>query len=141
MKHQVRQERQDDSIASNSETNDAIAKQCVDAAFQVHNTVGPGLLESAYETFMIAELRDRGLELQSQKPLQVQYKSTQVEMAYRLDLVVEDRVLIELKSVENIMPIHEAQMLTYLRLSGYPLGLLINFNKQRIKDGIKRYAI
>ncbi len=126
---------------SKSPEIERIAKEVVDSAFTVHKTIGAGLLENAYEIFLLEELKDRGLNVQRQLPLSVQYKNKTVDVAYRLDLVVENEVLIELKSCDRLMPIHEAQILTYLRLSGYSLGFIINFGSQLIKDGIRRYAM
>ena len=115
-----------------------ISRDLVDSAFQVHMALGPGLLESAYEVCLVHELRTRGLRVERQKALPVTYKSVDLEVGYRLDLVVEDEVLVELKAVESLLPIHEAQLLSYMKLGGYRLGFLLNFNTRRMKDGIKR---
>jgi len=120
---------------------DDLARQVVDSAFSVHKALGPGLLESAYEICLGLELRGRGIACLSQVPLDVTYRETTIESAFRLDLLVGDRLVVELKSVEKLLPIHEAQLLTYLRLSGNRLGLLINFNTALIKNGIKRLVI
>ncbi|HUW37533.1 MAG TPA: GxxExxY protein [Rhodocyclaceae bacterium] len=120
---------------------DALARQVVDAAFTVHKTLGPGLLESAYEVCLGIELNRRGIDFESQLPLSIIYEDTTVESAFRLDILVEDRLIVELKAVERLLPIHEAQLLTYLRLSQRRLGLLINFNTPLIKDGIKRLVL
>ena len=117
---------------------DELARSVVDAAFQVHRTLGPGLLESAYGFCLSIELRKRGLPHRIQVPVSVVYDGTTIESAFRADLVVDDRLMVELKAVETLLPLHEAQLLTYLRLTGLRLGLLINFNTQRIKNGIKR---
>ncbi|NQT14502.1 MAG: GxxExxY protein [Planctomycetes bacterium] len=108
------------------------------AAIEVHREVGPGLLESAYEECLCRELSLRGLSFQRQVPLPVTYKGVKLDCGYKLDLVVEDKVVLELKSVKAIEPIHEAQLLTYLRLSGKQVGLVMNFNTVLMKDGIKR---
>ena len=120
---------------------DALARQVVDAAFTVHKTLGPGLLESAYEVCLGIELNRRGINFESQLPLSIVYEDITVESAFRLDILVEDRLIVELKAVERLLPIHEAQLLTYLRLSQRRLGLLINFNTPLIKDGIKRLVL
>ncbi len=111
----------------------------VDAAMRVHSELGPGLLESAYEACLAYELRKRGLQVQSQVALPVVYDGQQMDLGYRLDLLVEDSVVVELKSVEAISPVHEAQILSYLKLSHKPVGLLINFRTARLKDGIRRF--
>jgi GxxExxY protein len=112
----------------------------VDAAIKVHSVLGPGLLESAYEACLKHELLKRGLEVASQILLPVEYDGVAIDAGYRIDLLVEDTVVIELKAVEKIVPIHEAQLLTYLKLSGKKLGLLFNFNVLHMEDGIKRIA-
>jgi len=111
------------------------------AAMEVHQAIGPGLLESAYEECLSHELNLRGLRFQRQVPLPVVYKNVKLDCGYRLDIVVEDKVILELKSVEEITPLHKAQLLTYLRLSGKKVGLLINFNVPLIKDGITRMVL
>jgi len=110
----------------------------IGAALEVHRQLGPGLLESAYEACLFKELVDRGLTVSRQVALPVHYKGTTVEVGYRLDLVVEGEVVVELKAVESLQPIHQAQLITYLKLSGYPIGLLINFNVPLLKDGLRR---
>ena len=110
----------------------------VDSAMKVHSALGPGLLESAYEMCLIRELRKRGLRVESQVPIPVRYDGETLDAGYRADLLVEGLVLVELKSVEAVLPIHKAQLLSYLRLSGKQVGLLINFNVERLKNGIKR---
>lgn len=117
---------------------EAIGKQIVDAAFQVHKELGPGLLESAYESCMIVELIEKGLKVERQLKLPIIYKGKVIDGGYRLDLVVEDEIIIELKSVDHILPVHEAQLISYLKLSGKRLGFLINFNVDLIKNGISR---
>mgnify|MGYP000246037323 CR=1 FL=1 len=115
-----------------------ISGQVVDAAMRVHSALGPSLLESAYEACLAHELRKRGLHVEQQCVLPVTYDGVRIDVGYRLDMLVESQVIVELKAVENIAPIHEAQLLSYLKLSGKKLGLLINFNVLHLKDGIKR---
>jgi GxxExxY protein len=115
-----------------------IAKEIVDAAYKVHTVLGPGLLESAYETVLAYELGKRGLEVNLQQPVRVTYEDITIEVGYRADMIVEDKVIIELKSVERIVPVHKKQLLTYLRLADKRLGLLINFGSALIKNGITR---
>ena len=109
-------------------------------AIEVHRRLGPGLLEKVYCACLGQELRERGLEFQAEYPISVHYKGLLVEAAYRADLVIEDKVLVELKSIEEIAPVHEAQILTYLKLTGIRVGLLINFNRPRLQSGIRRYV-
>ena len=116
-----------------------ISGEVIGAAIEVHRALGPGLLESTYEACLAYELGEQGLRIVAQKPLPVIYKGVRVECGYRLDLLVENIVLVELKAIEKVLPIHEAQILSYLKLSGCPLGLLINFNVQVLKDGVKRF--
>lgn len=113
----------------------------VSAAVEVHRALGPGLLESAYETCLAYELEHRELRVARQRPLPVRYKGLTIEQGYRLDLVVNDLVIVELKAVDELTKVHEAQMLSYLKFSGCPVGLLLNFNVRLMKDGIKRYAM
>lgn len=115
-----------------------ISGQVVDAAMKVHSALGPGLLENAYEACLEHELNKRGLRVERQVELPVVYDGVQIDLGYRLDLVVEGAVIVELKAVEKIAPIHEAQLLSYLKLSNKKLGLLINFNVLHLKDDIKR---
>ena len=115
-----------------------ISGQIIDAAMKVHSALGPGLLESAYEACLIHELRKRGLHVESQAPLPVTYDGLTLDVGYRIDLLVEQAVIVELKAIERIAPIHEAQLLSYLRLSKRQLGLLINFNVPHLREGIKR---
>jgi GxxExxY protein len=119
---------------------DRVARAIVDAAFVVHSTLGPGLLESVYEICLTHELVKRGLRVSRQVSLPVHYDGIRLDAGLRLDMVVEDCVVVELKAVEGILPVHQAQLLTYLKLSGHRLGLLINFNSALIRDGIKRMA-
>ncbi|MCH7225827.1 GxxExxY protein [Haloferula sp. A504] len=115
-----------------------VAKQVVDAAYTVHVELGPGLLESTYEACLEHELRERGLNVQRQLEQPVHYKGITINAGYRLDLLVEEGVVVELKSVEQLLPIHQAQVLTYLKLSGKELGFLINFNVPLLKQGLRR---
>ena len=110
-------------------------------AYEVHTSLGPGLLESAYEECLCYELSLIGLQVERQKSLPIEYKGIKIDNGYRLDIVVENKVVIELKSVETLLPIHTAQLLTYLKLSHIKYGLLINFNVKSLKEGIKRYAM
>ena len=116
----------------------AVSGQVVDAAMKVHSALGPGLLESAYEACLAHELRVRGLRVRTQVPLAVVYDGVRIEMGYRLDLLVEESVIVELKTVTKLRPIHDAQLLSYLKLSGHRVGLRINFHVPRLKDGIRR---
>jgi len=117
-----------------------IAKIVVDAAFKIHTMVGPGLLESAYQAFLVFELKKRGLSVESEVPMPVQYDGVKVDAGYRADLLIEKSVIVELKSIEKVLDIHKKQLLTYLRISNLRLGLLINFSVPLIKDGITRIA-
>ncbi len=120
---------------------DAVAKQVVDGAYRVHRAMGPGLLESVYEACMCCELSRRNLTFEKQLDVPIVYEGVRLESGLRLDLLVAGLVVVELKSIEQLLPIHEAQLLTYLKLTGKRLGLLINFNLTLIKDGIKRIAL
>ena len=115
-----------------------ISAQVIDAAMKVHTALGPGLLESAYEACLLHELRKRGLKVLSQVGLPVVYDEITIDVGYRFDLLVEDCVMVELKAIDKLAPIHAAQLLTYLKLSGIKVGLLINFNVLHLKDGLKR---
>lgn len=119
-------------------TENVIAKEIVDAAFRIHTTLGPGLLESVYDTVLAYELGRRGLRTVRQQPIPVVYEEVRIDTGFRADLVVEDKVIVEIKSVELIAPVHKKQLLTYLRLADKRLGLLINFQVALIKDGITR---
>ena len=118
-----------------------IGKDIVDSSFKIHTALGPGLLESAYEACLAYELENRGYTIERQKPQSIQYESLTIETAYRLDIVVNDSVIIELKSVEEILQVHKAQLLTYLRFSKITLGYLINFYTPLIKNGITRMVL
>ena len=119
-------------------TENAIATEIVDAAFRIHTTLGPGLLESVYQTVLAYELGRRGLRTVSQRPIPVVYENIRIDTGFRADLVVEDKVIVEIKSVELLAPVHKKQLLTYLRLADKRLGLLINFHVALIRDGITR---
>jgi GxxExxY protein len=120
---------------------DPLTQNIIGAAIEVHRGLGPGLLESAYEACLIYELRLRRLKVESQKSVPVFYKDVILDCGYRLDLVVEGQVIVEIKSVQAIAAIHEAQLLSYLKLSGCKTGLLINFNTKMLKDGIRRMKL
>jgi len=119
-------------------TENEIARQVVDAAYRVHTTLGPGLLESVYEVVLAHELKKRGLQVVRQQPIAIQYDSIRFDEGFRADIIVEDKVILELKSVETVSPVHKKQLLTYLRLADKRLGLLINFGAELIRDGITR---
>jgi GxxExxY protein len=118
--------------------HDAVARAVVDAAFQVHTALGPGLLESVYEQCLVYELEARGIVFGRQVGLPVTYRNHRIDAGFRMDLVVGELIVVEVKAVEAILPVHEAQLRTYLKLSGYRVGLLINFNVALIKQGIRR---
>ena len=115
-----------------------LSNKIIGAAIEVHRVLGPGLLESTYEECLCRELSLNVLSFERQKPLPISYKGIYLDCGYRLDLVVENCVIVELKSIEKLLPIHQAQLLTYLKMIGLKLGLLINFNVPVLKDGIKR---
>lgn len=117
---------------------DRLGKIIVDSAFFVHRELGPGLLESVYEACLAEELRYRGLSVASQMAVPVSFRNVKLDIGYRIDLLVENRVMIELKACERLLPVHEAQLLTYMKLCDKRLGYLMNFNSALIKDGIKR---
>jgi len=119
-------------------TENQISKVVVDAAFVVHKALGPGLLENVYEHCLAAELRHAGLEVAQQRALPVHYRDQKLELGYRIDLLVEGKVVIEVKACDGLNDVHLAQVLTYLKLSGTHLGLLINFNEALLKRGIRR---
>ena len=112
----------------------------IGAAMKVHSALGPGLLESAYEACLVHELRKAGLKVEQQVELPVNYDGVRIDLGYRIDLVVNDCVIVELKCVERIAPVHEAQLISYMRLSKKNVGLLINFHVRHLKDGIKRFV-
>jgi len=118
-----------------------ITQHIIGAAIEVHRQLGPGLLESAYEECLCHELALRKITFERQKPIPLVYKEVKLDCGYRLDILVEERIVVELKSVDGLGPIHEAIVLAYLKLSGHKLGLLINFNVPLLKDGIKRFKM
>jgi GxxExxY protein len=115
-----------------------ITGQIISAALKVHSAIGPGVLESVYQTCLFHELQQFGLTVQSQVALPVMYGTLRLDSGYRIDLLVENSIIVELKCVETLLPIHKAQLLTYLRLANKPLGLLLNFNVVHLREGIKR---
>jgi GxxExxY protein len=112
--------------------------EIIGAAMRVHSTLGPGMLEGAYEACLAHELRARRLSVARQVPVSISYLDSRVEVGYRLDMLVDDSVVVEVKAVDQLLPIHEAQLITYLLFSGHRVGLLLNFNVVRMKDGIRR---
>ena len=123
------------------ETLNLISYGIIGAAYSVHSALGPGLLESTYEVCLEYELVKMGYKVERQKPLPVNYDGVQLDAGYRIDLLVEDRVIVELKSVSEVIPLFKAQLMTYLKLSGLTLGLLINFNVMDLKQGITRIVM
>ena len=128
-------------IAESTEKEDSLTHSIIGAAIEVHRGLGPGLLESAYEACLIYELRLRGIDVKAQQALPIFYKDVMLDCGYRLDLLVEDQVIVEVKSVKELATIHDAQLLSYLKLSNCKRGLLINFNVKMLKEGIKRLII
>ena len=121
--------------------NDLLTEKIIGFAIEVHRHLGPGLLESTYEECLCHELTVDGLPYGRQVPLPVVYKAVRLDCGYRMDIVVEDRVFVEIKSVERLLPIHDAQLLTYMKLSRRPTGLLLNFNTAVLRDGIRRLML
>jgi GxxExxY protein len=121
-------------------TENELSKIVFDAALKVHQNLGPGLLESAYEECLFYELKKTSLKVEKQKALPLIYEEIKLDIGYRLDIILEDKLIIEIKSVESLNEVHFAQLLTYLKLTNCKLGLLINFNVKLVKDGIKRIA-
>jgi GxxExxY protein len=119
-------------------TENELAREIVNAAFKIHTTLGPGLLESVYETTLAHELEKRGIKVVRQQSMPVVYETIRMEIGFRADLIVGDKVIVEIKSIEALAPVHRKQLLTYLRLTDKRLGLLINFNVELIRDGIRR---
>lgn len=117
---------------------DRITETIIGAAIKVHRALGPGLLESAYAACLAFEITESGLKVETEKPLPVLYRQVKLDCGYRLDLLVEEKVIVELKAVDRLMPIHQAQLLSYLKISGISVGLLINFNVTLLKHGIQR---
>ena len=118
-----------------------LSEQIIGAAIEVHRHLGPGLLESAYHRCLVHELGLRGLSVQTEVSLGIDYKGIKLASGYRLDIVVENKIIVEVKAVDALAPIHQAQLLTYLRLGGYQLGLLVNFNVPVLREGIKRLVL
>jgi GxxExxY protein len=121
--------------------DNSLTREIIGAAIEVHKLLGPGLIESTYEHCLCHEFTLRGLPFERQRPIPLVYKGIKLECGFRLDLLVRKRVIVELKSIEALSPVHEAIILTYLRLSGYELGLLINFNVSVLKDGVRRFMM
>ena len=119
-------------------TENQVTGEIIDSCVKIHKKLGPGLLESVYEAVLAFELRSRGFDVALQIPVPVCYEGIHLEVGFRCDMIVNDLVIVELKSVENVLPVHKKQLLTYLRLTGKRLGLLINFNSELMKDGIVR---
>jgi GxxExxY protein len=117
---------------------EAAARQVLDSAMKVHTALGPGLLESAYEVCLDYELSKRGITVSKQVPIAVRYDGVRLELGYRLDLLVDGKVVVEVKAIEKLLPLHHAQLLSYLKLGGYKVGLLLNFHALHLRDGIKR---
>lgn len=120
---------------------ESLKENIIGAAIEVHKYLGPGLLESAYEKCLCHELNLRGLKFERQKPIPLEYKGIKLDCGYRLDIVVEEKVILEIKTVDAITPVHEAQLLTYLRLANLKVGLILNFNVPVLKDGIRRMVL
>jgi GxxExxY protein len=120
---------------------DLLTKKVIGCAIEVHKNLGPGLLESTYESCLIYELQQTGLSTKSQIKLPINYKNTTIDAGYRLDILIPKQLIIEIKTVEKLLPIHTAQLITYLKLSGIKTGLLINFNQVKLIEGIKRISV
>jgi len=120
---------------------DELSNKVIGCAIEVHRNLGPGLLESTYEQCLAHELKIEGMPFKLQYPLPVEYKGIKLDCGYRIDLLVANSLIVELKSVENVLPIHQAQLLTYMKLSGIKIGLLMNFNVKYMKNGIKRMVL
>ena len=136
-----RQDAKTAKVKPSSEKLEALARQVIGACIEVHRFLGPGLLESAYEACLARELELSDISFERQKALPVAYKGFRVECGYRLDLVIDRRLIVELKAVDAIQPIHEAQLLTYLRLTGCSLGLIANFHAKSMKEGLRRMVL
>ena len=119
----------------------ALSQQVIGCAIEVHRVLGPGLLESTYEQCLARELSLNNIEFVTQHPLPVEYKGVIIDCGYRVDVLVAKEIILELKSVQELMPVHEAQLLTYMRLAGMKQGFLINFNVRRLKDGLKSFVL
>ena len=130
-----------ESVPRSSLIHGDLTSEIIAAALEVHRQLGPGLLESAYQACLCHELALRGTTFRAEVPLPVNYKAIHLDCGYRIDIMVDDKIVVELKSVEKLAPIHESQLLTYLRLSGLRVGLLINFNVRMLRQGIIRRVI
>ncbi len=130
----------DGAVVSERQMHDALTGRIIGAAIRVHQALGPGLLESAYEACTAYELLQEGLLVETQKPLPLIYRTVRLDCGYRLDMLVENKVIVEFKTVDAILPIHEAQIMSYLKLAGCKVGLLLNFNVKVMKQGIKRFV-
>ena len=128
-------------MRDSSESEDLITKEIIGKAIAIHRVLGPGLLESAYEFFLVGELTKSGLRFERQKPLPVEYDGARVDIGFRPDLIVEQHVIVEIKAVQKLEHIHEAQLLSYLRLAGIETGLLINFHSDPLRNGIRRMSL
>ena len=120
---------------------DELSKKVIGCALEVHKALGPGLMESVYEKCLSIELAKAGLKNEVQKALPVNYKGVKIDCGYRVDILVEDNLIVELKSVDKVLPIHQSQILTYMKLAGVSTGLLLNFNVTKLKDGIQRFVL
>jgi GxxExxY protein len=136
----IRNRGRDNTLTHQTELN-KLTEKIIGAAIEVHRHLGPGLLESAYETCLAYELEQQDLTVERQKALPLVYKDIQLDQGYRIDLWVEQKVVVELKVVEQLTPVHEAQVLSYLKFSGCPIGLLFNFNVKLLKDGMRRFIM
>lgn len=123
------------------EAEDVVTSEIIGTAISIHRVLGPGLLESVYEYFLVRELRLKGLQVDQQKPIAVEYNGERIDLGFRPDLIVNDEVIVEIKTVDKFAPIHQAQLLSYLRLAEMERGLLINFHSYALKDGIKRVSL
>jgi len=121
-------------------TENELAKIIVDLCIKIHRTLGPGLLESVYEAALVYELKKLGITASRQVDVPLVYDEIDIDVGFRADVIVDDKVIVEIKSIENVIPVHKKQLLTYLKLSGRKLGLLVNFNVELMKDGITRIA-
>lgn len=128
-------------MTTTSDDRDPLTGKVIQLAIDVHRELGPGLLESTYEECLCYELSNAGLSFERQKPLPVVYKSVRLDCGYKLDIVVDRQLILELKTVEKLLPVHDAQLLTYLKLSGIKRGLLLNFSSYLLKDGLKRIVL
>lgn len=123
------------------ESRDPLTEKVIGCAIEVHRILGPGLLESAYQHCLLQELRKQGLGVETEVPMPVKYKDEVLDCGYRADMLVEKSLILELKAVETLLPLHQAQILTYMKLSGIRVGLLINFHQTRLVDGLKRFVL